>query len=454
MIRLIHTKSASSCVDANAGSGAQGDTPEDSFARVIGQKRAVGFMREIHEGVQLGAHTHPILFQGRSGNGKTTLAKAFADALDADFIRIDCGPELKSEDLIARLTEINSFSVVFCDEMHSMRKRVQEVLYTAVDVNQVPKLNRRRVDRCAPPTAIEPFILIGATNEPGRLLPALRNRMVNVVLEEYSPADLRKIVDQKSQRMLLGLSDAGSELVVNACGGSPRQIMKILQAVDCTSASWRYGQQHAEDVADVDALNADTAPDDGDEADGAVQNLVGQSLEELFGEEFPDLVGGSLLSLTGPDGGDRDRSRPDRSAHDRSAQSRSDQTRVGSSRRDIDPAGLEDVGSSGSGLASINAYSDGIQDTIPDQFIEKALAHMGLDSAGLDATARTLLGTIAEHKRSTAETLAAVLGVDMAYTREQLAELRARHLVNAAPGRGWCLTSKGEAYAASLAASP
>jgi hypothetical protein len=80
---------------------------------------------------------------------------------------------------------------------------------------------------------------------------------------------------------------------------------------------------------------------------------------------------------------------------------------------------------------------------IPDELIERALHWMGLDLAGLDATGRTMLATIAAHGRGTAELLATVVGLDIAFTRQNLAELRARHLVHAAPGRGWVLTDAG-----------
>ena len=75
---------------------------------------------------------------------------------------------------------------------------------------------------------------------------------------------------------------------------------------------------------------------------------------------------------------------------------------------------------------------------------------MGLDKAGLDDTGRTILSTIANHGRATAELIATVLGLDIAYARERLAELRARQLVHAAPGRGWVLTQPGNELVAEL----
>ena len=197
---------------------------------------------------------------------------------------------------------------------------------------------------------------------------ALRARMVNVVMDDYSPDDLRAIVLQKCARFLLRLSDRAVDFVVRASGGSPRSIVQILQSVEVTSASWRLNGEMDDDGCD----------------------LTGDPLS-----------GGPPSALDSGDTGSRTL-----------------------------PTGLP---------------------CIPDEIVEQALTWMGLDLAGLDATGRTILSTIATHGRATAELVATVLGLDIAYARENLAELRARHLVHAAPGRGWTLTDAGTRLVKDLA---
>jgi Holliday junction resolvasome RuvABC ATP-dependent DNA helicase subunit len=369
----------------------------DPFDRIIGQRRAVPFLREIRDGICLGAHPHPLLFLGRSGHGKTSLSKAFADSIGAEFVRIDCGPELRSEHLVEKLLELKSFSVVFVDEFQAMRKRVQEILYGAIDSQLVPKLDRRRLDRCAPPVPITPFVLIGATNEPGRLLPAMRARMVNVVMEEYSEEDLRAIVAQKAQRFMLRLTDAAVDRIVRASGGSPRNIVQILQSVECTSASWRFGYE------------------------------MGEGLGSGSGDEPASLLGDDLSEHVAPASVTSSHSSPPSAAY--------------GAPEDVIEELAEELTSQ---LAARH------RPYIPDELIERALTWMGLDKAGLDATGRTVLSTIGQHGRATAELVATVLGLDIAFARQRLAELRARHLVVAAPGRGWTLTDLGIELAAEL----
>jgi Holliday junction resolvasome RuvABC ATP-dependent DNA helicase subunit len=402
----VHSPAAAAAASAAAKA-------HDPFSRIVGQQRVVDFLAEIRDGITLGAHPHPLLFLGRSGHGKTSLSKAFADSIGAEFVKIDCGPELKSENLVERLTAIKSLAVVFCDEMQSMRKRVQEILYSAIDSNLVPKLERGRLDRCAAQVQVVPFVLAGATNEPGRLLPALRSRMVQIVMDPYSVEDLRAITRQKARRFFIDLSDRAVDLIVQACGSSPRNIVQILQAVEVTSAAWRLC---------ADRGGADGDHDDGgdDMAAGMADDGAGDGVGRGY---FTDVVGDLLGMPEGMPG--RHLPQPD------------DQGRV-----------------SGPEMQPGREVGPGAAPRIPDEFVERALDWMGLDAAGLDGTGRTLLSTIAHHGRATAELLSTVLGLDVAFTRENLSELRARHLVSAAPGRGWVLTNDGTVLVAKLGLMP
>ena len=406
---------SSSPSPAPSSISSSGTNAHDPFARIVGQQRVITFLKEICDGITLGAHPHPILMLGRSGHGKTSLSKAFAESIGAEFVKIECGPELKSENLVERLSAIKSLAVVFCDEMHSMRKRVQEILYSAIDSNLMPKLECGRLDRCAAQVQIVPFVLVGATNEPGRLLPALRSRMVQMVMDPYSVEDLRAITRQKARRFFIDLSDRAVALIVQACGSSPRNIVQILQAVEVTSAAWRLCADRAAVTGDHD--------NGGDDVDGSAVDvgILDGGIGDGIGDGYFGHVVGDLLGM------------PERELH-----------HAGDQGSPANPGMLP------SGAIGPGALPTAPAPRIPDEFVERALDWMGLDEAGLDGTGRTLLSTIAHHGRATAELLSTVLGLDVPFTRENLSELRARHLVTAAPGRGWVLTHDGKLLAAQL----
>ena len=401
------TITATTCLSAsptNTPSPTATADAHDPFSRIIGQRRAVPFLKEIRDGICLGAHPRPLLFLGRSGHGKTALSKAYADSIGAEFVRIDCGPELKSENLVERLIGLKSLAVVFCDEMQSMRKRVQEILYSAIDASLVPALTRGRLDRCAEPVAIVPFVLIGATNEPGRLLPALRARMVTVVMDDYTDDDLRAIATQKATQFFLQLSSRAIDLVVRASGGSPRTIVQILQSIEVTSASWRFNYE-------LETTNAE---------------LAGDATGDQGSDEQVDGLAGIQAGIQSDKG----------TAHIGSL--------VGDFLGDF-PLGHEAQTARGGALAAFSGASlPASVPCIPDDLVERALSWMGLDLYGLDATGRTLLATMAQHGRATAELLSTVIGLDIPFTRQALAELRARQFTQAAPGRGWVLSETGK----------
>jgi len=221
-------------------------------------------------------------------------------------------------------------------------------------------------------------------------------------------------VAQKAQRFLLRLSDAAVDRIVRASGGSPRNIVQILQSVECTSASWRFGYEMGEGLGSGagDSPASDAADSPGSEA-----------ADWPAPEAQASLVGEPLAGVANP-------------PH----------------------AGPQETGAQDLVEELTDRLADQLTDRlaaryrpfIPDELIERALTWMGLDKAGLDATGRTVLSTIGQHGRATAELIATVLGLDIAYARERLAELRARHLVIAAPGRGWTLTDLGVELVAEL----
>lgn len=357
--------------------------PADPFARIVGQRNAVKLLREIREGISYGFRPLPLLLLGPTGHGKTALAKALAESMEVDFFRIDCGLELKSEEIVRQLVSHKRLAVVFCDEMQSMNKHVQEVLYQAIDVCLVPAVKHGRIDRCAERVPIEPFMLIGATNEPGRLKTALLNRMIQVVLEDYSGDDLVAIVEQTARQFNLVLSGKAVDRLVRASNGSPRKIRQCLELIELKANAWRSQQDRQSENADL--------------ADDLIDGIL-------------DQVGSRLGDLISDASGKHD-----------------------------DPMSSRCT----SGTFTSGRPSAG-QPCIPDELVEQALSTMGIDQYGLDYIDRKLLTVIAQRGRAPAELLSQVIGFDIAFTRETLARLRFKQLTDARRSIGWTLTDKGK----------
>ena len=74
-----------------------------------------------------------VLFYGPPGHGKTTLANIIAHEMEAQ-IRTTAGPAIeRAGDLAAILTNLGAHDVLFIDEIHRLRRDVEEVLYSAME---------------------------------------------------------------------------------------------------------------------------------------------------------------------------------------------------------------------------------------------------------------------------------------------------------------------------------
>ena len=172
------------------------------------------------------------LFYGPPGLGKTTIANIIANEMKSN-IKITSGPAIeKPGDLAAILTNLAEHDVLFIDEIHRLRKNVEEILYPALEdytldivIGKGPSARSIRID-------LPKFTLIGATTKAGSLTTPLRDRFGIVhKLELYTPEDLSVIVKRSSNILGVPIDEKSAMEIARRSRGTPRIANRLLKRV-------------------------------------------------------------------------------------------------------------------------------------------------------------------------------------------------------------------------------
>ncbi|MBY0276367.1 Holliday junction branch migration DNA helicase RuvB [Candidatus Binatia bacterium] len=164
-----------------------------------------------------------VLLSGPPGLGKTSLAQIIAREMGVQCRKTQ-GPAIeRSGDLAAILSDLEQGDVLFIDEIHGLPRKVEEVLYPAMEdfeldlvIGQGPSARTMRL-------ALKPFTLVGATTRAGMLNAPLRDRFgTSFRLEFYGVPDLMRIVNRSAKILHLTLAPEGAREIARRSRGTPR----------------------------------------------------------------------------------------------------------------------------------------------------------------------------------------------------------------------------------------
>lgn len=196
------------------------------FENYVGQdhiKKMLGSLIEYHktapEPLQ---HT---LITGASGLGKTRIANEIANALGTNFVPL-LATTATETDLIKAVCSLNDKDLLFLDELQSANKKFIELLFPimAEGLLYVQYHGTMRAFR------VSKFTIIGATDRPGLLNPALLNRFqLTLNLKPYTTEEFVKLI--KLHTSGININDDLCVKISKLCKGVPRILINILGSI-------------------------------------------------------------------------------------------------------------------------------------------------------------------------------------------------------------------------------
>jgi putative ATPase len=179
-----------------------------TLTEYIGQSHLVGDGKPLAVAIEK-KHKFSFILYGPPGCGKTTLARIYAKALNADYHELSAVSAGKDD--IRRIVEnggeLFGPKVLFLDEIHRFNKAQQDYLLPFVESGRL--------------------ILIGATTEnPSfEVIPALLSRCRVFVLEPLSHSEMQEII----RRTGIDIPHDALQLLIDIGGGDARQTLGLLE---------------------------------------------------------------------------------------------------------------------------------------------------------------------------------------------------------------------------------
>ena len=177
-----------------------------------------------------------ILFSWDSWFWKTTLANLIATSLWQNIKIITAYAMEKPADMISVLNQLEEWDILFIDEIHRLKPKIEEILYIAMEDFRVDIVMEDETMSLP----IKKFTLIWATNKLESLSDAFKNRFVyKFHLKPYTDKEKEKILAKYIKEFGINFDKNIITELANKCLPVPREIKNLaIKIRDYLIASW------------------------------------------------------------------------------------------------------------------------------------------------------------------------------------------------------------------------
>ena len=247
------------------------DTRDEANDRALRPKRLADFTGQmavtrnlalaVAAALQRKEQLDHVLLSGPPGLGKTTLAHIMAAEMGAE-IRETAGPMLdKPGDLAGMLSSLKPGAVLFIDEIHSLKRVVEEYLYSAMEDYRITIQLGDGAQAQTLTLNLPPFTLVGATTREGQLSAPFRSRFgIRERLDLYRHDELATILRRSAGLLGVEADDEGLAEIARRSRGTARHANNHLRRIrDLAQVRHNNFIRHAVAMEGLDLLGIDAA---------------------------------------------------------------------------------------------------------------------------------------------------------------------------------------------------